>query len=50
MGDLHIGPRDPLSGEDRDSFFVLHVVPPGCQPKGEGDCGYLIQYNQAYSG
>ena len=26
------------------------MVPPGYQPKGEGDCGYLEQYNQAYSG
>ena len=39
----------PLSGADPESYFSLHVVAPGYKPKGEGDCGYLAQHNQAYS-
>ena len=50
MGELHAGPKHPLSGADPESYVDLHVVPTGHQPKGEGDCGYLAQYNQAYSG
>ena len=50
MGELHTGPKHPLSGADPESYFDLHMIPPGYQPKGEGDCGYLAQYNQAYSG
>ena len=50
MGELHSGQRHPLSGADPESYFDLLLVPPGYQPKGEGDCGYLAKYNQAYSG
>ena len=49
MGELHTGPSHPLSGTDPESYFDLHVVPPGYQPKGEDDCRYLAQYNQPYS-
>ena len=42
MGELHVGPKHPLSGSDPESYLD--------QPKGEGDCRYLAQYNQAYSG
>ena len=49
MGELHIGPRHLLRGTDPESYFDLHVVTPGYQAKGEGDCVYLAQYNQAYS-
>ena len=48
MSELHTGPRHPLSGADLESFD-LHMVPHGYQPNGEGDCGYLAQYDQAYS-
>ena len=50
MGELHTGSKHPLSGAENVSYFDLHVVPPGYQPKGEGDSGYLAQNNQAYSG
>ena len=50
MGELHTGPRHPLSDADPEFYFELHVVPHGCQPKGEDNCGYLAQYDQAYSG
>ena len=50
MGEIHTGPRHSLSGTDPESYFDLHVVPPGYHPKGEGDCGYQVQYHQAYSG
>ena len=50
MGELHTGPKHSLSGADHESNFDLHEVALGYQPKGEGDCGYLAQYNQAYSG
>ena len=50
MGELHTGPKHPLSGADPESYFNLHVVPPGYQPKGEGDCEYLAQYDHTYSG
>ena len=50
MGELHTGPKHPWSGADPESYSDLHVVPPGYQPKGEGDCGYLTQYNQTYPG
>ena len=49
MGELHTGPKHPLNVADPEPYLDLHVVLPGCQPKGEGDCGYLAQYNQAYS-
>ena len=49
MGELHTGQKQPLSGADPEFYFVLHMVPPGYQPKGKGDCGYLAQYSQAYS-
>ena len=48
--ELHTGPRHPLSGADSESYFDLIMVPLVCQPKGEGDCGYLAMYSQAYSG
>ena len=50
MRELHTGPKHPLSSTDPESYFDLLVVPPGYQLKGEGNCGYLDQYNQAYSG
>ena len=43
-------PKHPLSGIDTESYSYLHVVPPGCQPKGKDDCRYLTQRNHAYSG
>ena len=49
MVELRTGPRHPLSCSDIESYFDLHVVPPGYQPIGEVDCGYLAQYIQAYS-
>ena len=50
MGETHTGSKHPLSGADTESYYDLHVVPPGYQPKGKGDCGYLTQYDQANSG
>ena len=50
MGELHAWPKDPLSCADPETCFDLHAVPPGYQPIGEGDYGYLAQYNQAYFG
>ena len=50
IGELHTRPKHPLSSADPESYFDLRVVPYGCQPKREGDCWYLVQYNQAYSG
>ena len=50
VGELHTGPKHPLSGADHESYFNLHMVPPGYQPKEDGDCEYLAQHNQAYSG
>ena len=50
MRELGDGPRHPLSGAHPESNIDLHVVPAGYQPKGEGDCGYMAQYNPAYSG
>ena len=50
MGELHTGSTHSRSGADPESYFYLHVVALGYQPKGEGDCVYLAQYNQAYSG
>ena len=49
MGELLAGPKHPLSVADPEYYFDLLVVRPGCQPKGEGDCGYMAKYNQAYS-
>ena len=49
MGELHTGPRHPLSGADPESYFGGHMVPPGYQRNGEHDCRYLAQYNQASS-
>ena len=49
MGQLHTGPKHPLSGTDPESYFNLHIVPPGYQPKREGDYEYQALYNQAYS-
>ena len=50
MGELHPGPKHPLSGVDTESYFDLHVVPPESKPKGEGDCGYLVRYSLVYAG
>ena len=50
MDELHTGPKYRLNGTEPDSYFKLHVVPLGYQPKGEGDCWYQAQYRQAYSG
>ena len=50
MGELNTVPKHPLSGADPESYFDLQVVPPGCQPRGEGNCRYLAQCNPAYSG
>ena len=50
MGELHTGPKHQMSGTETESFFNLQDVPPGYQLKGEGDSGYLAQYNQAYTG
>ena len=50
MGELHTVPIQPPSGTDPESYIDLHILPPGYQPKGESDCGYLAQCNQAYSG
>ena len=49
MSEHHTEPKHPLSGADPESYFDLQVVPPGYQPKGEGDCRYLVQYDQPYS-
>ena len=40
----------PLSGADHESYFNLHCLTPGYQPRGEGDCGYLAQYDQVSGG
>ena len=48
MGEHHTGPKYPPSGTDPESYFDLHVVLPGYQPKGDVECGYLAQHNQAY--
>ena len=29
MGELHTGPKYPLSGTDQESYFDLQVVPSG---------------------
>ena len=50
MGELHTGPKHPLSGADPEYYFDLYMVPPAYQPKGEGDSGYLAQYSLASSG
>ena len=50
MDELHTGPKHPLCGADPETYFGLQMIPPGCQPKGEGNCRYLAQYYQAYSG
>ena len=44
-----LDPRHPLRGTEPASYTNIHVVPPGYQPEGEVDYGYLAQYNQAYS-
>ena len=49
MGEFHTGPKYPLSDADPESYFDVHVIPPLILTKGERDCGYLAQYNQAYS-
>ena len=49
MGEHHAEAGHTLYGADSKSYFDIHVVPPGCQPKEEGDCWYLALYNQAYS-
>ena len=46
IGELHTGSM--LSGVDPESYFDLHVVP-GLPTKRILDCGYLVQYSQAYS-
>ena len=50
MGELHTGPMHPLKGADPESYIDLHILPPECLQKGVGDCRYLEQHNQAYSG
>ena len=50
MGELHTGPKHPLSGADTEPYIDLIVVHPGYQPKGEDDCGYLGQLNKTSSG
>ena len=50
MGDNHTGPKLSLGGADSETYFYLHMVPLGYQIKGECDCGYIAQYNQAFSG
>ena len=50
MSELHTGPKHPLCGADLESYFDLHMIPPGYQAKGEGDCGNQVQYGQPYSG
>ena len=45
MGELHPGPKHPLSDADTESYFDLHVIPPGYKPKGDGNLGYLAQHN-----
>ena len=50
MGELHTKLKYQLSGVDPESYFDLHTVPSGYQQKIEGNCGYLAQYNQTYSG
>ena len=44
-----LGTKHPTSDADLESYSNLHVVPSGYQPKGEGDCRYLAQYNQSSS-
>ena len=50
MGELHTGSRHPQNCTDPESCFKLQVVPPGYQQKGEGNCEYVAQYDQAYYG
>ena len=50
MAELHTGPKHSQSSTDPESYLDLHVAHPGYQPKGECDCRYLAQNNQAYSG
>ena len=35
-----LDPKHLLSDADPESYFNLSVVPPGYQPKGEGDCRF----------
>ena len=49
MGVLHTWPRHPLSSVDHGCYFNFHVLTTGSQPNRDCDCGYLAQYNQAYS-
>ena len=42
-----LDPKHPLSGADPESYFNLHMIPPGYQPIEEGDYSYQTQYNQA---
>ena len=49
IGEPHTGQKHTSSGTDPKSYFDLHIIPPGYQPKGEGECGYMAQYNQADS-
>ena len=48
MDELHTGPKHPLSDTNPESYFDLHVVPAGYQPKRHGDCGYQAEHSQAY--
>ena len=46
MGELNTGPNHPLSSADPESYFDLHVIAPGYQPEGKGDCGCLVYSRQ----
>ena len=50
MGDIHTGPKHPLSDAEVKSYSNLHMVPPGFELKGEGVCMSLVQYNQVAPG
>ena len=41
MGELYTGSKHPMSGADPESYFDIHMIPPGYKQKGEEDCGYL---------
>ena len=49
MGELNSGLKHQLSGTDSESHIYYYPVPLGYKTKGEVDCGYLAQYNLAYS-
>ena len=49
MGELHTGPKYPLSSADPESYFDLRVVPLDNNKKERATVG-AEQYKQAYSG